>query len=280
MTEKRPTPITKPVLEKSRQQDSLQSQSSYKSLRSRIKTRLLAELKKSGILITNILPSIWDIFFEKALGEANVVLSRPDRKRLSDELFADLMQEASSIVVIFAKKERLTPRVLRAEISPYLIAIEDIQHIIDEIEGRKWQEVRIQVIAQHSPISVSLDGVASAANLIRDSVIPWRREHDEIMARLIEQEKLVEIENKKAEILDKRAQSARGREEAKKLQLENERLRLQLQKEKLELAISLLQQLAPNLSETEKTAYLIRIISPLETILINQSEVSFADKVG
>ena len=280
MTEKRPTPITKSSLEKSKQRGSIQNQSPYESLRSRIKARLLTELKKSDILITGISPSIWNELFGRALAEENVVLSRPERQRLSDELLDELQQEGSNIVVIFSKNARLTPQVLSTVISPYLISIEDIQHIIDEIEGHQWQEVRVKSITQNSPISVSLDGVASAANLIRDSVIPWRREHDEIMAQLIEQEKLAEIESKRAEILEKRAQSAKEREEVKKLQLENERLRLQLQREKIELAISLLQQLAPNLSETERTNYLIRLMSPLETILVNQFEVSFEHKAG
>lgn len=207
-------------------------------------------------------------------------MPRAKRKRVQAELFDELLQEYSNVEVIFSENKQLTPRLLSFQISPFIIAIEEIQHIIDEIEGRQPREVRIKVIAQNSPISVSLDGVAGAAGLIQDSVIPWRRKHHETMARLIEQEKLIDIENKKAEILAKRAQTAKEREETRKLQLENEQLRLQVQKEKVRLAIDVLQQLGPHLSETEKATYLIRLVPSLETIIINQFEVSFSKSAG
>jgi hypothetical protein len=245
-----------------------------------MKQRLRAELKEFNLSPAKFPRSGLKLLYENVLAEENIVLSRPERKRLQDEILDELIQEESKVEVIFSEHEQLTPRFLGFQISPYLLAIEEIQHIIDEIEGRSPQTVTIRVITQNSPISVSLDGIADAASLIRDSVIPWRRKHHEIMARLIEQEKLMEIENKKAEILERRTQSAKGREEVRKLRLENEQLRLKVQTEKVKLAMDVLQQLAPTLSETEKTAFLIRLASPLENILANQSEISFNKSAG
>jgi hypothetical protein len=277
MPEKRKA-TTQPASESSEQSNTAQNLKPGGSLRSHIKALfrpLFRQYKNSDISVEKLTE-----LCVRILEEENIVLSRPERYRLFDQLWMELAQEISNILVIFSLEEQLTPRILSLEISPYLIAMEDIQHIIDEVEGRQYQEVSIKSITRNSPISISLDGVSQAASLIRDSIIPWRRAHDETMARLLEQEKLAEIESKKAEILEKRALSAKEREEARKLQLENERLRLQLQKEKIELAINLLQQLAPNLSEVEKTAYLVRLISPLETIIVNQSEVSFGNTAG
>lgn len=181
----------------------------------------------------------------------------------------------------------LTPSYLSREVIPYLDSIANIQRIIDEISGRPISEVRVKMISQTSPISVSMEGASQAIELVRDTVTPWRRRHTQEMARLSEAEKQAEIESKKAEILEKRARAQKDRakaeriaaevaqqhEMAEKARLENEKLRLDLQREKIQLAMDILAQVAPNLSEKEKIAYIIRLLPPVERLALSELSV-------
>ncbi len=175
----------------------------------------------------------------------------------------------------------LTPNYLAAQVTPFLNAITDIQHVIDEIQGRTHSLIVIKEIQKRSPISVSLDGAAEAVQLVKDTVVPWRRKHAETMARLLEQEKQAEIECKKADILEKRAhaekdrvEATKQRGEAEKLQIENEKLRLDLYRAKIQLALDMLAQVAPNLPEAEKIAYLVKLLPPLEALVSSSYQIA------
>lgn len=185
---------------------------------------------------------------------------------------------------IVPTRQRLTPVYLEKNFLPYVHAVAEVQHVIDEIRGRRPVEVAIKAFSQRSPISVSIDGAAEALGLIRETVVPWRRKHAEEMARLLEAEKQADIENKKAEILERRAraqkeraeaeklasESVRQREEAEKMKLENEKLRLELYRTRIELALDILSRVAPRLSENERIAYVVKLLSPLETLVLSE----------
>jgi tetratricopeptide (TPR) repeat protein len=199
----------------------------------------------------------------------------------------DHYQPDSEISSVILTNKQLTPRFLSKVVTPYLNAVVDIQHIIDEIKGRDKRDVLIKSISQNSPISVNLEGAAEALQQIKDSVVPWRRKHSEKMAILLEREKQAEIGARKAEILEKRALAAKGQAEAKKitaeaakqhaetekLRLENEILRLELHRAKIQLALDVLAQVAPNLSEPEKIAYVVRLLPPLDILVSSELEL-------
>jgi hypothetical protein len=137
-----------------------------------------------------------------------------------------------------------------------------------------------------APISISIDGAAEAVEFFRDLIVPWRRAHAEKLASLELMQSQVEIEQKKAEILERRAQTARSAEinklnaevvfqkaQAEKINLENEKLRLELQQEKIKLALSLVEKLSNNLSETEKISSVNRILPVLETLLSSDLQI-------
>lgn len=210
-------------------------------------------------------------------------------KQSSQEIIPSIKREDTSTKITLAtrREQNLTPRYLANSIAPYLIAIDDFQRIIDEILGEKHLEVKIKRIGQYSPISMSLEGASTAIPLVKDTIVPWRRKHAENMARLLEADKEAEIKSKRAEILEKRARAQKDREEAARLsaetqkllaeaegmRLENEKSRLELHRAKIQLALDLLNKIAPNLSETERIAYLIRLLPPLDTLLFNDLDI-------
>jgi hypothetical protein len=214
----------------------------------------------------------------------------PSGRRLFDEAMKKF--ESSKKNLVFTKftltssnpgVTELTPEYLADTVNPYLLAVVELQDVIDELHGRKTHAVIIKELSQNSPISVGLDGASEAIQTINDMVVPWRRKHAQTMARLTEQEKLVEIESKKAEVLEKRAHAekerlelAKQREETEKLRLENDKLRIELHRAKVQLALEILNSIAPHFSEAEKIAYLVKLLPPLEVIAISELEISSA----
>jgi len=207
---------------------------------------------------------------------------------ISEEAVYEPEEEVDEVLLT---DEKLTPRFLSTVVGPFLMATADIQHIIDEIQGQPTQDVRVKSINQYSPINVSLEGASEALEQIKDTIVPWRRKHTKKIARLTEREKRVEIENKKAEILEKRARAAIHEAEAEKLtveaderrekiegmKLENEKLRIELYRAKIQLALEVLNQVAPNLTETERIGYVVKLLPPLNTIVYSEIEVSTDD---
>lgn len=183
---------------------------------------------------------------------------------------------------------RLTTKQLAEDINPYLDAVADIQHIIDEIQGRDYREVIVRAITQNSPVSISLDGASEAVNVLKETLSSWRRRHARTMATLDEQSRLMEIETKKAEILEKRARATRDRaeadkitaeaanhrEEAERKKLENEKLRFELSRAKIDLAMSVLSQISTNLPETERTAYIVRMLPSLDSLIFSELTIA------
>ncbi|WP_435548007.1 HepT-like ribonuclease domain-containing protein [Desulfobacterium sp. N47] len=181
----------------------------------------------------------------------------------------------------------LTPRYLGKIVYPYLIAISDIQKIINEIKKNDNLEVEIKSISQNSPLSVSLKGATEATELIRDVIIPWRRKHAQSMAKLLEVEKYSEIESKKADILNKRVNAVKGkaeaekikaeaelqRQEAEKIRLENEKLKIELHRAKIQLALDVISQIAPDLPETDRISHLVRLLPQLDTLGTSEFEL-------
>lgn len=193
-------------------------------------------------------------------------------------------------------QESLSPNYLSDTVNPYLKAIANIQNIIDSVRKVEYRKVSITSIRQNSPISVNLDGASQAIQVATDFIVPWKRKHSQQMAQLAILEKEAEIENKKAEVLEKRAraskdraeaerfnaESIKQRKEAEKLGLENEKLRLELQHAKIQLSLDVLKQISPHLSETEKIAYLIKLLPSVDVLVFSELEITtkFGDETN
>jgi uncharacterized protein with HEPN domain len=197
-------------------------------------------------------------------------------------------QEDEYIRLIVDRERLLTPKYLEKAVSPFATALAELQELIDSAKGREGHRIVVRSITNYSPISVSLEGAAEAATVVRDTVVGWRREHDKKLAGLVEREKETEIERQKAELLKIRAEAAKNRadaeriraeaakqiEESERQRLENERLRFELQRDKVNFALELLQKIAPTLSEPERITYVMRLLPTLETISSSPLQVA------
>lgn len=157
----------------------------------------------------------------------------------------------------------LTSSVLALEITPFVDALTELQHIIDYVQNEPPSIVQIQYIGQNSPVGLALDGVAEAIRLFIDVVVPWRRLHAEEMAKLERQQKLTQIEVEKAEVLEKRANAVKQREEARKITME-------IQEKRIDITLKVLQALPHNFSESEKVALTNQLLQPIKVLTDSQ----------
>lgn len=243
---------------------------------------LRLERKGTGTDSSRTLPS-------KKLEEYVIAILAEDKQKQSSEevKIAGYLPPPKFYKFTLFTPEPFTPRYLSDVVAPVLNAILSLQTVIDEIRERPYQQVVITEISQKSPISVSLSGAGEAIQVVKDLVVPWRRKHAAAIALLLEREKQAEIEAKQADILERRALATKARAEAEKLkaeadkqraeanriELENEKLRLEIHRARIQLALDVLERISPQLSETDKISYLVKLLQPLG-VLIN-SEVEF-----
>jgi len=202
------------------------------------------------------------------------------RSILGDNIRQDIPKHSvklNRIKFVPDKEETLTPTLLVGQITPYLLALSDLQKVIDSVKGQFFKPIGIKSISQNTPISIGLDGAAEATEVVRDMVVPWRRKHSKEIAQLEEQEKLVQIESTRAEVLETRARAQKERVETKKIEieteveierrrLENEKLRLEIEEARINLALKILDKLSPELSQEQRILYVMHLLKPLGVI--------------
>jgi len=184
----------------------------------------------------------------------------------------------------------LLPQHLATIVDPYLSTIANVQHIIDEIEGRNPTKVRILAITHDLPTIASIEGVQKAVETINQTIVPWKQEITESMAQLLVQEKETKVRKAEAEVFDARARATKAgfeqeqllteaaiyQAEAERLNWEHERSRLELQHQKIQLALDFVTQIEPDLPTPEAIAYVVRLLPALDHIIASPLQVCSA----
>lgn len=208
-------------------------------------------------------------------------------KPITDPLKGETSFQLSRISKGLRADAILTASYLRDVVLPFITAIIETQHIIDAVKGRLFRDIKIIKISQNSPIETIVSSAVDAVTSAKEDIIPWRREHAQQMAKLLEQEKNVVIEKEKAIVLSTRASAAKDRAEEKKIQveveklkaetermqLENEKLRWELQQSKIQLGLDILLKINSNLSETQRIAFLLKLLEPLNVLATSELEI-------
>jgi hypothetical protein len=243
--------------------------------------RLYADMKAGGGL-----PSGLDL-------AEDILRQREQYGPVSLSRFSTLLQENSEVslrVTLLSNfTQTLTPSILKRKVAPYLEALSALQAVIIEVLGHPSDdEIRIVAIRQNSPISIYLKGAAEAVEIARNFVVPWRRHHAEDIARLEILKGEVEIQMQKAGILEVQARTSKEiaeaskllaeasslTEQARKLRLENDRLALNLYREKVQLALEIVLQLAPTLSEVDRLSFAFKVLPAVEQLVTADFEIA------
>jgi hypothetical protein len=177
----------------------------------------------------------------------------------------------------------MTPAYLVQTIAPYLQALARIQSVLDQATGQPPTLIQIRSLSQNSPISLSLDGAASALELILNLVVPWRRKHAKELAVLT-------VKKAEVEIMELRVRARRELEEADKLaserllveeqaraqRMENDRRERELQAEVFKLAVFGIDHAQPNLPDEVRYALASQLKEPLEVTIFSELEPQVA----
>jgi hypothetical protein len=204
-----------------------------------------------------------------------------------------LEEELIEIVITYDElsgysSQKLTPSTLATELSSYLGAIVEFQRIIDRVRNRLPRSINISSITQNSPVTVTVNGVLEAVQLIVDVVIPERRARKKRMEDLKEAEQKLINEIKKAEVLERRARASKEREDARRLadeafkcQLEAEKMRREIEesrwkqhKEQIQLALEVWKQMSSDLADEQKLFYIPLLLAPLKDLTDGSLQIS------
>ncbi|MCA9997201.1 MAG: hypothetical protein KDE56_15690 [Anaerolineales bacterium] len=152
---------------------------------------------------------------------------------------------------------------ITSEITPFVDAIVELQHIIDYIRDEPPSIVQIQYIGQNSPVGLALDGVSEALKLFIEIIVPWRREHATEMAELERQQILAQIKLDEAKALEIQANALKQREEVRKLSME-------IQEKRIDITLKVYQALPHNFSESEKIVLTNQLLHPVKILSDSQ----------
>ncbi len=219
-----------------------------------------------------------DVLEEDAIAQLKQALQKHLPFEVTEKSISHEQDRTSRVVVkdVLSSEVELTSNYLSKVIAPYIESIIGFQHLIDEIKGSTLSQVKIRSIAQNSPVSISLDGASEAIQLIKETIVPWRRKHAETMAHLLEQERLIEIESIKADVLEKRARAARERGEVGRLKLEKEQLRLEIElnQAKTQLTLEILDRLTiRDITSEEREIYVKKLLPIMDILALGRLEI-------
>jgi putative methionine-R-sulfoxide reductase with GAF domain len=184
--------------------------------------------------------------------------------------------------------QALSPGYVSDVIIPYVRAMVELQHTLDELDGQPRREVRILTIQPGTPVSLAVAGLDRATHLLEARVQPWKEERASLLAEATQKEGETTIETAWVEILEARARAAAGPDEREKALAqaghqraevarrlaEAQPLRSDMQRAILQLAFDLLAELAPNLPNGEQIVRALRLLPPLETIVTSPLALS------
>ncbi len=183
---------------------------------------------------------------------------------------------------------QLSSYTLELNIVPYLKAITNLQELINEIlECNNPNPISIKSISQNSPLDIAITGLIEAYKIIQE-LIPWRKEHAKIMAKLLENEKKVEIEKSQAEVLQIQALTSKESanvekimaettlqyEQLVKLRLENEKLRIEIENERNKLTTETLKKISLIHNEQDAKKYLEKLRVIIDVLAESKLEIA------
>lgn len=188
-----------------------------------------------------------------------------------------LVLQRPTDVVTLVGLDVLTPEALDTRVTPLLKALALIQEIVDQLEGTAFTPPQIVYIAHESPTEIKIEGITRALEVLKGFVLPRWSEYMEQQTDLAIEEKqwrVGQLQNEIHQLKERLQQShPHGRQ---RVFFDNDattagydaiaRKKFIFQQEKIHIVASLVEQLAPHLSEAEHIAYTTRLLEALDVV--------------
>lgn len=153
--------------------------------------------------------------------------------------------------------QRLTPAYLESRVSPYLIAIANVQQLIDTMLDRPPALVSIQSIEmdEHGRLNISLAGARDVLRMLETRFSQWRE------ARMAVVDKLRHLNTQVKSQADQKIQ--------RDLKTQSEPLRTEVRTQLSGYAREWMDAVAPDSAEWLRVTYAEKLIAPLQSLLFS-----------
>jgi hypothetical protein len=156
---------------------------------------------------------------------------------------------------------------------PYLRALVDIQHTLDDARGQHRSQVHVNTISASrpdSPIGIGLHGVSDAVWVAREWILPWRRDKAGLLAGPI----LSGAEPSTGERTGTGRLSAATRFiQESQLPRDDVPLPADLRAAIHELAARILEQFLPNLADPDREKHMSSLLAPLTILATSRLQI-------
>lgn len=188
-----------------------------------------------------------------------------------------LVLQRPTDMVTLAGLDVLTPHTLATHVVPPLQALATLQATISQLEGSVFSQPRIVYISHEALTEIRVEGVARALEVLKRYVFPQWHEYTKQNAALEIEEKQLNANQLQYEVQQMMQNLHRTRRDEPLLSTPNHgsnnaaytdlaRKKAILQQKKIQIAASLVEQLAPHLSEAEHIAYTTQLLEALNVI--------------
>ena len=168
----------------------------------------------------------------------------------------------------------------------HVTALRNIQLNFDRISGEEPRSVVLKQFGQVEPLEVHLKNAPHVLKVVEEVVAPWRERHSPELSEYLTGERQVYLEQEKYELLERLSPAQVSSEEFteqeeryKSVVDKQEELRYQMATMIVDLAQHVINDMAAELIEPDRTKHLAALLSPLTTIALSDVVTKRADNL-
>jgi hypothetical protein len=168
----------------------------------------------------------------------------------------------------------------------HVTALRNIQLIFDRISGEEPRSVVLKQFGQVEPLEVRLKNAPHVLWVVEEVVGPWRDRHLPELSEYLTGEREVDLEQEKYELLERLSPAQVSSEEFteqeeryKSVVDRQEELRYQMATLIVDLAQHVINDMAADLIEPDRSAHLAALLGPLATVVLSDVVTKRADNL-
>jgi hypothetical protein len=168
----------------------------------------------------------------------------------------------------------------------HVTALRNIQLIFDRVNGEEPRNVVLKQFGQVEPLEVRLKNAPHVLRVVEEIVAPWRERHSAVLSEYLMTERRVDLEQEKYDLLERLsptqvspAEFTEQEETCTSIVNRQEELRYQMATMIVDLVQHILDDMAVDLIEPDRSAHLAALLSPLATIVLSDVVTKRADNL-
>ena len=168
----------------------------------------------------------------------------------------------------------------------HVTALRNIQLIFDRISGEEPRSVVLKQFGQVEPLEVRLKNAPHVLRVVEEVVTPWRERHSAVLSEYLAAERQADLEQEKYELLERLSPAQVSPEEFTEQQERcesivesQEQLRCEIATMVVTLAQHVIDEMATDLIEPDRSTHLAALLGPLATVVLSDVVTKRADNL-